>query len=358
MKVGVFMPVGSRGWLMSTTSPETTPSFELNKKFVQKAESFGLDFSLSMAKFRGFAGPSQFWVNSLESFTITAAVAAVTHRIKLFASAAVLAMPPAVVARMASTIDSIAPGRFGINIVTGWQPKEYQQMGLWPGEQHFSQRYEYASEYVSIMRELWTTGSSSYQGEFFNMDDCEVFPMPTSYIEILGAGQSDRGIRFVAEHADYSFVACQGINKPEAAISVVERVGLAAAKTGRNVHALLLLMIITDKTDDAAFKKWEHYKRGTDLEALEWQVVQAGQDKKAPPGSTGFNLAQALIDPMPTGMLKLIGSHGSVAKMLDQISQIPGLSGVILTFDDFLLGIEQFGWEIQPKMECRRLISL
>jgi hypothetical protein len=44
---------------------------------------------------------------------------------------------PAVVARMASTIDSIAPGRFGINIVTGWQMAEYDQMGMWPGNDYF-----------------------------------------------------------------------------------------------------------------------------------------------------------------------------------------------------------------------------
>jgi alkanesulfonate monooxygenase SsuD/methylene tetrahydromethanopterin reductase-like flavin-dependent oxidoreductase (luciferase family) len=53
-----------------------------------------------------------------------AGIAAVTSKIKLFASTAVLTLPPALCARMATTIDSIAPGRFGINIVTGWQAAE------------------------------------------------------------------------------------------------------------------------------------------------------------------------------------------------------------------------------------------
>ena len=34
---------------------------------------------------------------------------------------------------MAATIDDISGGRFGINLVTGWQKAEYSQMGLWPG---------------------------------------------------------------------------------------------------------------------------------------------------------------------------------------------------------------------------------
>jgi pyrimidine oxygenase len=58
------------------------------------------------------------------------------------------------VARMASTIDSISAGRFGINIVSGWAKAEYEQMGLWPGEAHFPRRYDYSTEYVTILREL------------------------------------------------------------------------------------------------------------------------------------------------------------------------------------------------------------
>jgi alkanesulfonate monooxygenase SsuD/methylene tetrahydromethanopterin reductase-like flavin-dependent oxidoreductase (luciferase family) len=90
-----------------------------------------------------------------------AGIAAVTRQIQLFASVAVLTMPPALVARMAVTIDSIAPGRFGVNIVTGWQPKEYKQMGLWPGDEHFARRYDHASEYVRIMGVLDTHGTKA-----------------------------------------------------------------------------------------------------------------------------------------------------------------------------------------------------
>ena len=69
-------------------------------------------------------------------------------------------MPPAIVARMASTIDSIAPGRFGINLITGWQKAEYDQMGLWPGESHYSDRYNYLAEYATVLKDLMETGVS------------------------------------------------------------------------------------------------------------------------------------------------------------------------------------------------------
>ena len=161
MQLGVFIPIGNNGWLISTTSPQYMPTFDLNRTIVEKAERFGFDFALSMIKLHGFGGPSQFWDYNLESFTLMAGLASVTQRIQLFATCAVLTMPPPIAARMAVTIDSISHGRFGVNIISGWQRREYTQMGLWPGAEHYKRRYQYCAEYVTIMRELWETGHGS-----------------------------------------------------------------------------------------------------------------------------------------------------------------------------------------------------
>src|ERR1700726_3947182 len=101
MDIGVFIPIGNNGWLISTTSPQYMPTFELNKQIVQKAEHYGLDFALSVIKLRGFGGKSEFWDHNLESFTLMSGLAAVTERIKLYASVAVLTVPPRIGARRA-----------------------------------------------------------------------------------------------------------------------------------------------------------------------------------------------------------------------------------------------------------------
>ena len=49
----------------------------------------------------------------------------------------------------------------------------------------------------------------------------------------------------------------------------------------------------------------------------------------------------------------LVGSYASVARMLDEVATVDGTQGVLLTFDDFLEGIENFGQRIQPLMTCR-----
>jgi pyrimidine oxygenase len=78
MEIGVFIPIGNNGWLISSTSPQYTPSFDLNREVVQRAERYGFDFALSMT-LRGFGGKSRHW-RTTESFTLMAGLASITSR--------------------------------------------------------------------------------------------------------------------------------------------------------------------------------------------------------------------------------------------------------------------------------------
>ncbi|MBX7271690.1 MULTISPECIES: pyrimidine utilization protein A [Stutzerimonas stutzeri subgroup] len=354
MDVGVFIPIGNNGWLISENAPQYMPSFELNKAIVQKAEGYGFDFALSMIKLRGFGGKTEFWEHNLESFTLMAGLAAVTSKIQLFATAATLTLPPAIVARMASTIDSISGGRFGVNLVTGWQKPEYTQMGMWPGDEFFGTRYQYLGEYAQVLRDLWATGRSDFKGEHFQMEDCRVSPTPQADMKIICAGSSDAGMAFSAQYADYNFCFGKGVNTPTAFAPAAERLQAACANTGRHVTSCVLFMVIADETDEAARAKWEHYKAGADEEAIAWLGEQGAADKGA-----DSNIRQ-MADPTSAvniNMGTLVGSYANVARMLDEIATVPGMQGVMLTFDDFLEGVEAFGQKIQPLMQSRRHIT-
>jgi pyrimidine oxygenase len=353
MQVGVFIPIGNNGWLISTTSPQYKPTFDLNREVVQKAERYGFDFALSMIKLHGFGGPSGFWDYNLESFTLMAGLASVTSRIQLFATCAVLTMPPPFAARMAVTIDSISKGRFGVNIISGWQRREYTQMGIWPGAEHYRRRYDYCAEYVAVMRELWAKGQSDFKGDFFQMDDCRLLPMPTGNIPIICAGQSDAGTRFASTYCEYNFCSGGGVNQPRSVEPSVARLVAANAETGNDCGALILQMVIADETDEAAMAKWEHYKAGTDLEALAHRDAQAYDDPNVDPYSTKNRRRTMGVEHLPTNQGVFVGSYATVARLLDEQASVPGVRGVMLTFDDFLIGMEQFGQRIQPLMKSR-----
>ena len=50
----------------------------------------------------------------------------------------------------------------------------------------------------------------------------------------------------------------------------------------------------------------------------------------------------------------LVGSYAKVAAMLDEMATVEGTGGVMLTFDDFVQGVENFGKRIQPLMKTRK----
>ncbi|KAI0481942.1 putative pyrimidine monooxygenase ruta [Xylariaceae sp. FL0804] len=357
LDVGVFLPTANDGWLISSTAPRYMPTFELNRDITLLAEKHGFEFALSMVKLRGFGGVTEHWDHSIESFTLMAGLAAVTTKIKLFASTAVLTLPPALCARMAATVDSIAPGRFGVNIVTGWQAAEYEQMSIWPGNEYFGYRYDYAQEYVQVMQQLWETGTSDLKGKHFVMDDCKLSPRPSAHVPVIAAGQSARGVKFATEYADYNFTSGKGINTPTAFGEANQRLVETAKETGRDCKAMVLFMCIADETDEAAEAKWERYCEGVDHEALAWVAGQSAKDTKADAASTARRLVSSQGHPVNMNGGTLIGSYASIAGMLDDVAGVEGVKGVMLTFDDFLSGVDHFGKDIQPLMKSRSAVN-
>ena len=350
MRLGVFIPIGNNGWLPSTTAPQYLPTFDLNRTVVQRAEHYGFEFALSMVKLRGRGGVTRHWDYNLEPFTLMAGIAAVTSRIKIFATVPSLVVPPAYAARMATTVDSISNGRFGLNLVTGWQKNEYAQMGLWPGDEHFSSRYDYLAEYVRIMKDLWTNGQSDFKGKYFQMDDCRVLPLPQKPITLMCAAASDKGMEFSARECDFNFCNFAAGDLVENARDNKARFDAACERVGRHAETYGNLMIIADETDEAARAKFEHYADGTDYAAINTKVEQAALDLNASPDSAAARFRSTPGRLSPRG--RLIGSYETVARTLDAFSDV-GLNGVMLTFDDFVSGIETFGQRILPLMKCR-----
>jgi len=361
MQIGLFVPTTSGGWLITTERAPCEPSYDFISHLVRRAEYYNFEFALAPVKYKGFGGPSEFWDRSAEPITMMAGVAAVTSKIRLFASIATLTIHPAITARMAATLDSISHGRFGLNIVSGWSAPEYLQMGLWPGEAHYKRRYEYTTEYVTIMRELWEKGHSNFSGEFLKLDDCVLGPRPSGKIELVCAGQSDRGIAFCADYGDYMFIVGKGVNQPASHLETTERLFAAGQRTGRNIGALLVIMIIADETDAAAFAKWRHYNESVDRVAIGNLFGSTSADTASADSSVRKLVDEDAVRkaaPIPEGAVNLrfatlVGSYVSVARMLDEVSAVPGTTGAMLIFDDFMEGIENFGKKIQPLMKCR-----
>lgn len=89
------------------------------------------------------------------------------------------------------------------------------------------------------------------------------------------------------------------------------------------------------------------------MKKLAW-LTERSQKIPAPGSDTNVRqMATSAVNiNMGTGRIS-----ASVARMLDEVASVPGTDGVLLTFDDFLAGIDAFGERIQPLMRCRNHIA-
>lgn len=348
MKFGIFLPNGSNGYIPSKASPVYLPSFEHNKQISVAAEKYGFDFVLSMMKFRGFGGDTGYWDACLESFTLMAAIAAVTDKIGLFPSISLLSQHPAYVARMMSTLDEISQGRCGLNIVTGWNKPEYEQMGLWPGDNYYEQRYEYAAEYLTIMRGLWKDGRLTHRGDFFQLDDCMCLPTPKHDIPIVCAGQSPRGMQFVAEMGDRQFV----MSDVDTLTTSVKDINARASALEREVGIYALFHMIIANTDEEAEAQAQAIVDNPDDGALNNILASANLDTNQ--GGTSDQLKAGLSRGIDDGNLAFMGipciygSAATVARRIKEIESQTAIDGMLFSWPDFVGGVRDFGERVMP----------
>ncbi len=349
MKFGVFLPNGSNGYILSKNSPVYRPTSAHNIAISREAELLGFDFVLSMMKYRGFGGETGFWDECLESFTLMAAIAASTSRIGLFPSAAVLSLHPAVAARMVATIDDIYSGRCGLNIVTGWNKLEYVQIGLWPGDEYFRNRYDYAAEYMEVLRQLWGQASTTFAGAHFKLEDCALLPKPRHDVPIVCAGSSDAGLGFTARYGDHSFAA----GTPEALRAMVEKCAAMGRAQGRRVGVYAQFTLIVADTDAEALHIAEDIVAGIDREAVANMVGSAAKDSNK--GGSAERLSQSIERSLAGGVLPFMtpliwGSPQTVVSKIEDIAAETGIEGILFSWPAYLKGVRMFGEKMLPRL--------
>ena len=302
---------------------------------------------LSPVKYRGFGGPTEHWDYVLESFEVMAALAEATDRIQLYGSVALPTVHPAITARRGATIDHISQGRFGINLVSGWQKDEYAQMGLWPGDVHYERRYQYAREYVDILKLLWTQRDVDYEGEFFHLRDCRILPHPERPLPLVCAGQSDVGMQFTAQHADYAFVV--GDLSGDAVFAANRKLQQYAEETGRDVGAYVLYTLVLGETEAEARAKSDHWMAHADREALATMMGQAALDAA---GGTASLRSRA----SPISALRRSSARTPSAPRRSTASaRCPGPRGSCSSSRSAWQGLQEFGERVLPLMRTAKL---
>ena len=342
---GIFLPNGSNGYVISEGVKPYPPTFEHHKEIVEEAEKNGFSYALPMIKFKGFGGKTGFWDQCLDPFTLTGALAAITTKLRFIPTVGLLALHPAYTARMTATLANISKGRVGLNIVTGWNKKEYSSMDLWPGQEHYQNRYEFASEYVSILKELWETGACDRKSKYWNLEECSCLPTPKYDIPIISAGQSPAGMDFCSKYADHRFM----FGHPPVLKNLEE-----TKNENLNYGSFIYLHIITANTDDEAKNIGEDIIKKADKEAIETMISSSMLDTNKGGGSEAMQaaLSQSLEEGNMafTSAPVIYGTPKTVASKLNAIADKTDCDGFMFSWNDYASGIKIFGEEIRPHL--------
>jgi len=137
----------------------------------------------------------------LECWTTLALASAATRRLTIGTLVAnVMNRHPAVLARMASTLQGASGGRLVLGIGIGGHPVEHRAYGMpFPEPAERAARLE---EAVAVIRALWSGGPVTVTGRFYSLVDAMAFPVPTPVPAIVVAGETPGGARLAARIGD------------------------------------------------------------------------------------------------------------------------------------------------------------
>ncbi len=137
----------------------------------------------------------------LEAWTTLTAVGAITTRLGLMTFVAnVMNRQPAVLARMAATLQEATGGRLTLGIGIGGHPAEHEAYGIpFPGA---AERVARLEEAVAVLRALWSGGPVSRPSPFYPLRDAHAFPVPDPPPPIVIGAESRAGARLAARIGD------------------------------------------------------------------------------------------------------------------------------------------------------------
>ncbi|GFG49568.1 LLM class F420-dependent oxidoreductase [Mycolicibacterium agri] len=183
-------------------SAKLAPAFDYSvlHEFWRTADDLGF---YSVANYDHFYGLTHPQAPTFEGWTSLAAMATVvrTARVSCMVSS-VTFRNPAMLAKMAVTVDHISGGRLDFGIGAGWHEEEHRGYGIeFPSA---GTRVDMLDEALTVIRRLWTEDAVTFDGRFYTLREAIAEPKPVQTPDppIVVGGEKPRMLRVVARHAD------------------------------------------------------------------------------------------------------------------------------------------------------------
>jgi alkanesulfonate monooxygenase SsuD/methylene tetrahydromethanopterin reductase-like flavin-dependent oxidoreductase (luciferase family) len=351
LKLGLFGTNCSNGCAITTAEGALDADWPDVRAIAQVADRYGYEALVPVARWRGFGGESDFNGRNFETYTWAAGLGEATQHIGVLTTSHVPTVHPVMAAKQATTIDHITGGRFALNIVCGWYKPELEMFGA-PIMEH-DVRYDYASEWVEILKLLWTRGDEfDYDGKYLRVKKGYSLPKPLQkpYPPLMGAGGSPRGQRFAAQYCDIAFVFLQAQMDAAEARKIVDGYRkLAKDEFNRELQIWSNAYVVQRDTQKEADEYRDYYilQRGDDVAVNNLTSVLIEQSATVP-----AEIMEAMKFHLKGGWggYPLVGTADSIVTELQKLSSI-GLDGVLLSWVDYKDGLERWQRGVMPLLQ-------
>jgi alkanesulfonate monooxygenase SsuD/methylene tetrahydromethanopterin reductase-like flavin-dependent oxidoreductase (luciferase family) len=344
LKLTIFSPNMAGGANLTTSDRAPAVTWPETLRIARAAEAAGFEALIPVARWRGMGSPARrAGHRSFDTFTWASAVAAVTERIGVFATFHVPVYHPVAAAKQIATVDHVSGGRFGLNIVAGWNSDEFAMFGV--DQRPHDDRYAVADEWVRLLRRIFEADEEfDVEGQFFRGRNILSEPKPVQWPApvVMNAGGSPSGRGFAAKHADVSFAL---LPNREAASSSVSAVRSLAAEQGRELSVFVAGHLVCAATDAQA--QAEHRRQVEEFGDME---AAANAIRLLIPHSQSADFDHESMRAAAVAgffALPLVGSPETITRQMLALSEA-GVDGIALSWLDYEHGIDQYRTTLHP----------
>ena len=347
--IGLFGANCSSGRAVTLLEERWSGSWRDGRRLAQMADEVGIDFMLPIGRWKGYGGVTDYQGATLETFTWASGLLASTKRITVFGTIHAPLFNPIMAAKMCVTADHIGEGRFGLNMVCGWNEGEFEMFGV--EQRDHERRYEYAQEWMDVVTRAWSPEEEfDYEGEYLKLSGVRARPKPWGGARpvIMNAGSSDKGRAFAIRNCDAFFTTASRESVAETQAKVRE-VKADARALGRELEVYTVGVVTCRPT----MKEAQEYYHYAAVERADWSAVDCIMGIKGlTPESMGKEAYEKRRSQYANGMggVPITGDPDHVANELAKLNEA-GLRGIALSMVNYADDLPFFAQEVLPRLE-------
>jgi FMNH2-dependent dimethyl sulfone monooxygenase len=349
LKIGLFGANCSSGRAVTKVPERWSGTWPDNLKLARIADEAGIEFMLPIGRWKGYGGETDYQGATLETITWACGLLQSTERLTVFGTVHAPLFHPVIAAKEMVTADHIGEGRFGLNIVVGWNEDEFEMFGV--QQRDHESRYAFAQEWIDAIKLMWSDREDfDFDGAFIKLNKVRAKPKPYGGTQpiIMNAGASPVGRAFAAKNCDAFFMQASRVSVDETAQRVAA-VKQAATAHGRDIGVYTVGVITCRPTQ----KEADDYHHHAVVENADWSAVDSILAKR---GVRAQDMTEAEFQTQRMHFahgnsgLPIIGDPDRVAGTLIELSQA-GLTGIAVSLVNYADELPYLVAEVLPRLE-------